>query len=176
MRVWIPALAFALAIIATGCGRSETGGGAPPSSPASPSSAAPSAAAPEAPSAPTPPAPAAGSPTPAPAPAAAQRPADPARGKPLYATYCASCHGVHGDGDGPVAASLNPKPARHSDGQYMDGLSNAHLFQVIKNGGASVGKSPLMAPWGGTLDDAQIRDVIAYVRTLAKPPYEGPPP
>jgi mono/diheme cytochrome c family protein len=170
------ALAFALALIGTGCGRSETEGSAPPSTAAPPSPAAPSAAAPEAPSAPAPPvggAPTAGS---AAAPTAAPSPADPARGKPLYAMYCASCHGVHGDGDGPVAASLNPKPARHSDGRYMNGLSNGHLFQVIKNGGASVGKSPLMAPWGGTLDDAQIRDVIAYVRTLAKPPYEGPPP
>jgi mono/diheme cytochrome c family protein len=30
-----------------------------------------------------------------------------------------------------------------------------------------VGKSPLMAPWGGTLSDAQIRDVVAFVRTLS---------
>jgi mono/diheme cytochrome c family protein len=47
---------------------------------------------------------------------------------------------------------------------------------VIKLGGPAVGKSPLMAPWGGTLDDQQIRDVIAFVRTLADPPYEGPQP
>ena len=28
-----------------------------------------------------------------------------------------------------------------------------------------------MGAWGGVLNDAQIRDVIAYIRTLAKPPY-----
>jgi len=28
---------------------------------------------------------------------------------------------------------------------------------------------------GGTLDDQQIRDVIAFVRSLADPPYAGPP-
>jgi len=39
---------------------------------------------------------------------------------------------------------------------------------VIKTGGPSVGKSPLMAPWGGTLSDAQIHDVVAFVRTLAE--------
>ena len=51
-------------------------------------------------------------------------------------------------------------------------LSSAeHLFSVIQQGGTAVGKSPLMGPWGAVLNDAQIRDVIAYIRTLAKPPY-----
>jgi mono/diheme cytochrome c family protein len=58
----------------------------------------------------------------------------------------------------------------------MNALSNEHLFKVIKEGGAAVGKSPLMAPWGGALSDDQIRDVVAYVRSLAHPPYTGPQP
>jgi mono/diheme cytochrome c family protein len=58
----------------------------------------------------------------------------------------------------------------------MNPLTNDHLFQVVKQGGASVGKSPLMTPWGGTLSDPQIWDVVAYVRTLAAPPYTGPKP
>ncbi|HBZ70121.1 MAG TPA: cytochrome C [Deltaproteobacteria bacterium] len=33
------------------------------------------------------------------------------RGSELYRRYCASCHGVDGHGDGPLAASLSPKPA-----------------------------------------------------------------
>jgi cytochrome c553 len=70
-----------------------------------------------------------------------------------------------------LAASLEPKPARHSDGAYMNALSNEYLFRVIKEGGAAVGKSPLMAPWAGALSDAQIRDVVAFVRSLAQPPY-----
>ena len=49
----------------------------------------------------------------------------------------------------------------------MNELSDEHLFKVIKEGGASVGKSPLMAPWGGTLTDDQIRDVVAFVRSIA---------
>jgi mono/diheme cytochrome c family protein len=39
---------------------------------------------------------------------------------------------------------------------------------VIKNGAAAYGGSALMAPWGGTLSDAQIQDVIAYIRTFHK--------
>ena len=56
----------------------------------------------------------------------------------------------------------------------MNPLTDEFLFKVIKEGGASVGKSPLMAPWGGSLSDAQIVDVVAYVRTLAVPPYKKP--
>jgi len=95
-----------------------------------------------------------------------------ARGEPLYGQFCASCHGARGEGDGPVAASLNPKPVRHSDGAYMNELSDEHLFKVIQQGGAAVGKSPLMAPWSGTLSEAQIWDVVAFIRTLADPPSQ----
>ncbi len=105
-------------------------------------------------------------------PAASAAAGDAARGEVLYGQYCASCHGPRGAGDGPVAASLNPKPVRHSDGAYMNQLSEEHMFKVIKEGGASVGKSPLMAPWGGTVSDAQIWDLVAFIRTLAEPPYQ----
>ena len=97
---------------------------------------------------------------------------DPEKGAPQYAALCASCHGPKGCGDGPLSATLNPKPAKHCDGNLMNPLTDAFLFKVIKEGGPSVGKSPLMAPWGGTLSDAQIVDVVAYVRTLANPPYK----
>jgi cytochrome c oxidase cbb3-type subunit 3 len=96
---------------------------------------------------------------------------DPFRGAAHYGVLCASCHGEKGCGDGPLAASLRTKPANHCDGVVMNELEDEYLFRIIKEGGAAVNKSPLMAPWGGTLDDAQIRDVVAYVRSLANPPY-----
>jgi mono/diheme cytochrome c family protein len=101
---------------------------------------------------------------------------DPRAGAQLYATYCASCHGLRGAGDGAAAAALDPKPAHHDDGAYMNALSNEHLFKVIQQGGPAVGKSALMAPWGGTLNDKQIWDVITFTRSLAKPPYTGSVP
>jgi mono/diheme cytochrome c family protein len=97
-------------------------------------------------------------------------------GASLYAQNCSSCHGPRGAGDGPVGATLNPQPARHDDGEYMNALSNEHLFMVIQEGGAAVGKSPTMAAWGATMSDDQIREVIVFVRSLAEPPYEGPLP
>ncbi|MCL4684912.1 c-type cytochrome [Myxococcota bacterium] len=101
---------------------------------------------------------------------------DVAKGEQIYATYCGSCHGAGGAGDGPAAAALDPQPAKHTDGEYMNALTNEHLFKVIEKGGPAVGKSALMAPWGGTLSDAQIWDVVAFVRSLAVPPYEGSVP
>ncbi|HEX5065019.1 MAG TPA: cytochrome c [Myxococcota bacterium] len=133
------------------------------------------------PEAPAPKAPAVPAPTPAPPAAAAPSGAVPAnlghgdasKGGAVYATNCASCHGPKGCGDGPLAATLNPKPAKHCDGTIMNPLTDEFIFKVIKLGGPSVGKSPLMAPWGGSLSDAQIVDVVAYVRTLAaNPPYK----
>jgi mono/diheme cytochrome c family protein len=125
--------------------------------------------------APSQPTPASPAPSPPPQPVAESGP-DPAEGEVLYQTYCASCHGARGAGDGPAAAALDPKPARHDDGAYMNALGNDYLFKVIDAGGAAVGKSPLMAPWGGSLDERQIWHVIAFLRTLADPPYRGEVP
>ena len=158
------ALVFALA-----CGSAEDSS-APPEPAAAP---APPAAAEAPPAQPAPAAPTA--PADSPSEAVTATP-DAARGEQVYATYCSSCHGARGAGDGPVAAGLDPKPAKHTNGEYMNALSNEHLFKVTKEGGPAVGKSPLMAPWGGTLSDEQIWDIVAFVRSLAEPPYEGSVP
>ncbi len=94
----------------------------------------------------------------------------------LYATSCSSCHGPRGGGDGPLSAGLVPKPAKHADGAYMNALSNDHIFKVIKEGGSSVGKSATMAPWGPSMSDDEIHGLVAFVRSLANPPYGGPMP
>jgi mono/diheme cytochrome c family protein len=95
-------------------------------------------------------------------------------GKVKYAQLCASCHGAAGAGDGVASAGLVPKPAKHNDGSYMNPLTNEHLVKVITEGGAAVGKSPQMAPWGAALGTQGVLDVVAFVRTLADPPYACP--
>lgn len=66
-----------------------------------------------------------------------------------------------------MAPSLTPKPADHTDTTFMGGLSDEHLFLVIQKGGTAVGKSPLMAPWGGVLTTDQIKDLISHLRRLS---------
>jgi len=92
-----------------------------------------------------------------------------AMGQATYHTTCAPCHGEKGKGDGPAAAALNPKPRDHSNGAYMDKLTNDHLFKVITQGGAAFGY-PTM-PAQPTLKDDTVKNVIAYVRSLS-PTYK----
>lgn len=89
---------------------------------------------------------------------------DPAKGKEKFNQICASCHGPTGHGDGPAAAALNPKPRNLSDAKYVSTISDDQLFKTIKEGGSAVGKSALMPPWGSVLSDADIQNVIAYLR------------
>lgn len=95
-------------------------------------------------------------------------------GEQVYNQICASCHGESGKGDGPAAASLDPKPKDHTDGEKMSRLSDDHMFKVISEGGAAAGLSPAMPAWGGTLSDQEILDVMAYIRKdLCECTYQG---
>lgn len=94
-------------------------------------------------------------------------------GKKFYVTYCSSCHGDSGKGDGPAAASLPVKPANHTDGNVMNKLSDKTLFDIISKGGPAAGKSNFMPAWGGALKENQIQDIVAYLRSIANPPYKA---
>ena len=94
-------------------------------------------------------------------------------GKALYDMNCSSCHGMTGKGDGPISATLNPKPRDFSSGEFkFDADKNgttgedADLKLVIQKGALAYGGSPLMTGWP-TFKDDQIADVIAYIRSLA---------
>ncbi len=90
---------------------------------------------------------------------------DPAKGKEKFELMCASCHGPQGKGDGPAGAALNPKPRNLTDAAYMSTLDDEHIIKVIKEGGASVGKSPLMPPLGGALSDEDVHNIVAFIRS-----------
>ena len=98
---------------------------------------------------------------------------DPAAGKATYEKICTTCHGTTGKGDGPAAAALPVKPQNHTNGQYMNTLTDEYLFKIVKEGGASVGKAQFMPAWGSQLKDPEIWNVIAYIRSLAIPPDHG---
>jgi mono/diheme cytochrome c family protein len=83
----------------------------------------------------------------------------------LYQQDCSACHGMTGQGNGPAAVALATKPRDHTNGAYMDKLSNRHLYNVIKMGGSMYG-FPAM-PAQPQLKDEEIGQLIAYVRTLS---------
>ncbi|HET7007711.1 MAG TPA: c-type cytochrome, partial [Candidatus Binatia bacterium] len=68
-------------------------------------------------------------------------PQDQAEGRKLYASYCSTCHGEKGRGDGMAAKSLPAKPADHTNGAVMNQLNDKFLVEVIAKGGGAVGKS-----------------------------------
>ena len=89
---------------------------------------------------------------------------DHAKGAEVYKTYCATCHGDSGKGDGIAAAALDPKPRDLSNAEYVSGLTDAHIKKVVTEGGAAVGMSATMPAWGGIIPEADINNIIAYVR------------
>jgi mono/diheme cytochrome c family protein len=92
-----------------------------------------------------------------------------AEGQKLYMSYCSSCHGDKGRGDGAAGKALPVKPADHTDGKLMNSFSDEFLLTIISKGGAAVGKSSFMPAWGGALKDNQLQDLLAYLRSIANP-------
>lgn len=95
-------------------------------------------------------------------------------GRAVFEANCASCHGPAGQGDGPAAAALDPKPRNLAEAAYMKTRPAATLRKVISEGGQSVGLSPVMIGWQGILTPAQIDAVLAYVQSLGKPAKKKP--
>lgn len=85
-------------------------------------------------------------------------------GQRLYYAYCAECHGVDGRGSWRAALFLL-RPGDLADAASMRAHSESYLFDIIKHGGAPIGR-PGMPAFGAQLSDADIAAVVEYVRTL----------
>ncbi len=72
--------------------------------------------------------------------------ADRAEAKKLWDTLCSTCHGKTGAGDGPNAATLNPKPRSLNDAEWQKSADDAKIRKVIVEGGPAVGLNALMPP------------------------------
>jgi mono/diheme cytochrome c family protein len=90
-------------------------------------------------------------------------------GREVFAHYCSTCHGETGAGDGFNAYNLDPHPRDLSDPAFQRKKTDAELADTIRRGGAGVGLSSLMPPWGRTLTERQVGEVVLYMRSLKKP-------
>jgi mono/diheme cytochrome c family protein len=95
---------------------------------------------------------------------------DPAAGAKIFAARCARCHGPGGKGDGPDLAKLRPtsSPVNWTRAVVMKKWADDEIVDIITKGGKAVGSSPVMPSFQGKLTDAQIHDLLAFIRTLAK--------
>jgi mono/diheme cytochrome c family protein len=84
---------------------------------------------------------------------------DPKRGGAFYLANCATCHGARGDGAGPRAYFINPKPRN-----FADDASRASLNRVALFAGVSEGRLRSEMPaWNKVATPQQIADVSEYV-------------
>ena len=88
------------------------------------------------------------------------------RGERLFYALCVTCHGV--DGRGSWRASLFLiRPGNLADAGRLDQRSDQYLVDIIKNGGAPIGR-PGMPAFGAALSEEEIRELVAFVRGLSR--------
>lgn len=83
-------------------------------------------------------------------------------GATVYQRYCVTCHGINGDGTGAAARLHKPPPADLTRSTKTDD----YKALIIRIGGEPMGRSAGMPPWGQELSEAQIRDVVAFLRKV----------
>ena len=89
------------------------------------------------------------------------------KGRILYLTRCAGCHGPLGRGDGPVSKGLaGPKPRDFVVDKWKHGEEAERVLAVITDGVKDTG----MAGWKNVYSPEEIRAVSAYVYHLAGKP------
>lgn len=91
---------------------------------------------------------------------------DAATAKENYKTHCASCHGPDGKSQTRLGKKSGAKDL--SDRPTLAKLSDEELFKTIKLGRKNAKGEEKMEPFGDDISDAEITELVAYVRTLAK--------
>jgi mono/diheme cytochrome c family protein len=89
--------------------------------------------------------------------------ADTARAKEIYRRDCLVCHGANGDGRTEILKDRDLALPDWSDSKSLGGRVDQQLFNIIR-----FGKGKMPAESVGRADDAELRDLIRYIRTMAK--------
>lgn len=94
-----------------------------------------------------------------------------AQGRQVYADQCASCHGAdlagQPDWRSPLPSGRLPAPPHDASGHTWH-HPDAVLFRIVKEGTAAIvggGYESDMPGFGGVLSDAEIRAVLAYIKS-----------
>lgn len=84
---------------------------------------------------------------------------DVAKGEKFYMANCATCHGAKGDGKGPRAYFINPKPRNFIDKNFRFAFNRPAIYTAVHDGrlGAE------MPAWSKVISDQEIVDVSEFV-------------
>ena len=88
---------------------------------------------------------------------------DAAAGAKLYKRLCRGCHGEDGRGG---AHTFMPHIENLTKKGYIELLPDSYLYTAIADGGVAIGKSSYMPAWSSKLDDQDIKDIIAHIRSM----------
>jgi mono/diheme cytochrome c family protein len=104
------------------------------------------------------------------------------RGRQLYSTACASCHGEELQGDPrwpqPLANGTLPASPLDARSQATE-HDDQWIFRTIAEGGqatAAPGEISTMPAFGSTMSDTEIRAVIAYIKSTWPPEVQQKQP
>lgn len=89
--------------------------------------------------------------------------ADAERGKQVYTANCMACHGTEGDGQGPAAMALTPKPSDFTQAAFWDGRSDEALATSIKTGKPGTPMAPFPQ-----LTEEDMDSLVMYLKTFNK--------
>jgi cytochrome c oxidase cbb3-type subunit 3 len=88
------------------------------------------------------------------------------RGREIYLVRCVACHGQTGQGDGPLAKSLTPRPRNLASDPWKYGEKPEQVLAVLSNGV----KDTQMPGWAGTYELGDLKAIAAYVYQIARKP------
>lgn len=93
-----------------------------------------------------------------------REPASPAdRGRGTFVRVCSGCHGMEGKGAPRVAFNAPSPPRDLTDPAFHAERTDEQLLFVLRNGKGA------MPPFGALLEEAQLQELVAYLRTLPRP-------
>lgn len=90
-------------------------------------------------------------------------------GKLAYATYCAGCHGDTGDGNGPAAGFLNPRPRNFQNASFKFSSTRAGKLPTDDDLKRSIRKGlrgSAMPDWP-LLSEHTVEALVAHIKTLS---------
>jgi len=64
------------------------------------------------------------------------------------------------------AYNLDPKPRDLADAAFQAKRTDEDFAAVIRSGGGAAGLSTGMPPWGRTLSERKVRNVVDFLRTF----------
>jgi mono/diheme cytochrome c family protein len=86
----------------------------------------------------------------------------------LFGDRCAVCHGPNGDGKGPGAANLNPKPQDFRNRKWQRSVTDEKITKAIVYGGPAVGLSSSMAANPDLeAQPSVVAALVEHIRSLA---------